>query len=368
MMHEIKQTCLFNEHVKLNAKMEEFAGYEMPIVYTTIKDEHNAVRNAVGMFDVSHMGEFIVKGKDSTAFVDRLFTNSIVEKENGSVTYGMMLYENGTIVDDLLVYKVHEEEYFLVVNASNIAKDYEWVVLQTEEFDVTVKNVSEEYSEIAVQGPLAEAKILELMGIDLSGLEFFHFGNYFYGTHPLLISRTGYTGEDGFEIYADAEAIVDLWQLFVQGGIVPCGLGSRDTLRFEATLPLYGHEISDEITPLEAGLKMFTKIDSDHDFIGKTALRNQADTGLTRRVVGLELTKLSIPRAGYPIYVGDEEVGFVTTGYLSITLDKPIALAMINRPYTKKDTIVEVKIRNKMIPGFVRDKKFLTKNYKSKGA
>ncbi len=366
-MQEVKQTCLFNEHVKLNAKMEEFAGYEMPIVYKTIKEEHNAVRNEVGMFDVSHMGEFIVNGVDSTAFVDHLFSNSIVEKENGSVTYGMMLYQNGTIVDDLLVYKVHDEEYLLIVNASNIAKDYEWVVNQTEEFDVTVKNVSEDYSEIAVQGPNAEAKVLELMGIDLSGLEFFHFGNYYYENHPLIISRTGYTGEDGFEIYADAEAVVELWQLLVQGGVIPCGLGSRDTLRFEAALPLYGHEISDKITPLEAGLKMFTKIDSDHDFIGKDALLKQTEAGLTRRVVGIELTKISIPRAGYPVFVGDEEVGFITTGYLSITLGTPIALAMINRPFTKKGSNLEVKIRNKYIPGFVRDKKFLKKNYKSKG-
>ncbi len=367
-MSDIKYTCLFDEHVKLNAKMEDFAGFSMPIVYDTIKNEHNAVRQAVGMFDVSHMGEFAVKGKDATAFIDHIFCNYILDKEPGSVTYGMLLYENGTIVDDLLVYKMNDEEYFLVVNASNVGKDYNWVVEQTEGFDVTVSNQSDEFSEIAIQGPLAETKMKELLGIDLSTLEFFHFGTYEFGPFQLLISRTGYTGEDGFEIYASADATKTLWSIFLEGGVIPCGLGARDTLRFEASLPLYGHEISDAITPLEAGFKIFTKLDSDNEFIGKKALLKQQEEGLTRRLVGIELTQLAIPRAAYGVYIDEEWVGFVTTGYLSISLNKPIALAMINRPYTKKDTKIEVKIRNKMIPGFVRDKKFLTKNYKSKGA
>jgi len=367
-MQETKKTCLHGEHVKLNAKMEVFAGYDMPIVYQTITQEHNAVREDVGMFDVSHMGEFIVKGIEATIFVDNIFTNQITNKESGSVTYGMMCYKNGTIVDDLLVYKVNQEEYLLVVNASNIAKDYAWVVQNTDNFDVTVKNVSEDYEEIALQGPNSEIKMLEILNIDLSNLGFFHFGNFEFKNHSLLISRTGYTGEDGFEIYADSKAILELWQIFIEGFITPCGLGSRDTLRFEAALPLYGHEISDEITPLEAGLKFFTKIDTESNFIGKTALLSQKESGLTRRVVGIELEKRSIPRAGYEVYVGEECIGYITTGYLSVTLGKPIALAMVDRPHTKRETKVEVKIRNKRIPGFVRDKKFLKKKYKTKGA
>lgn len=367
-MEDIKKTCLYDEHVKLDAKMEDFAGFLMPIVYDSIKTEHNAVRNDVGMFDVSHMGELVIKGTEATAFVDHVFTNSIVEKEPGSVTYGMMLYPNGTIVDDLLVYKVNDNEYLFVINASNIAKDYQWVVDQTDDFDVTVANVSGDYSEIAVQGPAAEEKIKELLGIDLSDLPFFHFTNTEYNQYDLLVSRTGYTGEDGFEIYATSEAITSLWRILHAGGVQPCGLGSRDTLRFEAALPLYGHEISDRITPLEAGLKFFTKLDSEHDFIGKDALLKQQEKGLTRRVVGLELTKLAIPRAGYEVYSGDTQIGYVTTGYLSVTLDKPIAMAMLDKGYTKKDTPIEVKIRNKSVPGFVRDKKFLKKNYKTKGA
>ncbi|XMB72597.1 glycine cleavage system aminomethyltransferase GcvT [Mycoplasmatota bacterium WC30] len=366
MQKELK-TCLYEEHVKLNAKIEEFAGFLMPIVYTNIKTEHNAVRENVGMFDVSHMGEFIIRGKDATKFVNNVFTNTIEKKANGSVTYGMMLYENGTIVDDLLVYKVNNEEYLFVVNASNIAKDYNWVVNQTDEFDVTVGNISSEYSEIAIQGPNAENKVKELLKIDLADLKFFHFGLYEFQNHLLLISRTGYTGEDGFEIYASEEAITELWQIFISNDITPCGLGARDTLRFEAALPLYGHEISNEITPLEAGLKFFTKIDSETNFIGKTALLEQKAAGLTRRVVGIELTKKAIPRATYPIYKGEEEIGYITTGYLSVTLNIPIALAMLKKEYAKKGTEIDVKIRNKMVPGFVRDKKFLKKNYKTKG-
>lgn len=364
-MQEIKKTCLFDEHVKLNARMEEFAGFDMPIVYSSIKAEHNAVRNDVGMFDVGHMGEFIVKGAEATEFVEKVFTNTITNKEDGSVTYGMMCYENGTIVDDLLVYKFNEFEFIFVVNASNVAKDYAWVVEQTDNFDVTVKNVSDDYQEIAIQGPNAEAKMLEALKLDLSGLGFFNFGNFEFQNNTMIISRTGYTGEDGFEIYADEATILKLWQILIQYNVTPCGLGSRDTLRFEAALPLYGHEISDEINPLEAGLKIFTKVDSDIDFIGKKAMMEKP---LTRRVVGIELTQKSIPRQGYPVCIGEEEIGYITTGYLSISLDKPIAMAMINRPYTKTDTNIEVKIRNKKFAGFVRDKKFLKKNYKTKGA
>ena len=366
-MENFKRTCLYDEHVKLGAKIENFAGYEMPIVYSSIKAEHLSVREDVGMFDVSHMGEIIIKGKDAEAFLEKLFTNRVSTLSDGQVIYGMMLYENGTVVDDLLVYRLNSEYFFLVVNASNVRKDYNWIIENSTDFDVLIQNVSEDYQEIAVQGPKAQDKILEVLNIDLSTLEFFHFKNYEYNHHYLLISRTGYTGEDGFEIYASAEAIVEIWQKLLSSQTTPCGLGSRDTLRFEAALPLYGHEISDEITPLEAGLKYFVKIDEDLDFIGKNALREQENT-LKRRVVGVELSEKSIPREGYSVYHNDEEIGYITTGYLSITLEKPIAMAMINRPYTKKNTEIKVKVRNKMVSGFVRDKKFLEKKYaKTKG-
>ncbi|MFW5889510.1 MAG: glycine cleavage T C-terminal barrel domain-containing protein, partial [Bacillota bacterium] len=205
----------------------------------------------------------------------------------------------------------------------------------------------------------AEKKIQETININLENLKFFNFNHYEYGSDRLLISRTGYTGEDGFEIYGSSEAIIKLWKLFIEEEVTPCGLGARDTLRFEANLPLYGHEISNEITPLEAGLKYFVKIDSDLDFNGKSALKEQMNNSLTRRVVGIELSERAIPREGYKVFKNDKEIGYITTGYYSISIDKPIALALINRPYTKKGTEIKVKIRNKMIPGFIRDKKFL---------
>lgn len=367
-MDNLLKTCLYDSHVKLNAKIEAFAGYLMPIVYTGIKDEHLAVRNDVGMFDVSHMGEILVKGEDATKFVEYIFTNKVDSLHDGQVAYGMMLYPNGGIVDDLLVYKLNSNYYFLVVNASNVAKDYAWIVEKSEAFNVLIQNVSDDYQEIALQGPNAEKTMKNLFNLDLSGLKFFTFANYELNNHHLLISRTGYTGEDGFEIYGDSEAIKEIWDIFLAAEVKPCGLGSRDTLRFEAALPLYGHEISAEITPLEAGLKFFVKIDTDLDFIGKEALLSQADN-LEKRVVGIELTEKSIPREGYLVYHNDVEIGHVTTGYLSISADKPLAMALLNRPYTKKDTQVFIKVRNRMVPGFVRDKKFLEKKYnKSKGA
>jgi aminomethyltransferase len=358
-MENLKVTPLHEEHLKLNAKMVGFAGFHMPVSYTNIKEEHEAVRNNVGMFDVSHMGEVLIKGKDAEAFVEYIFTNHVKTLKQGQINYGMMLYENGTVVDDLLVYKKADDQFLLVVNASNIAKDYTHIVEQTEGFDVLVKNISDDYAEIAIQGPKTEVKIKEMLGINLSDLKFFNFKEYNYNDHDLLISRTGYTGEDGFEIYGDEFVIIELWNKFIEEDITPCGLGSRDTLRFEANLPLYGHEISKQITPIEAGLKYFVKIDSDFVFLGKDALVDQIENSLTRRVVGLELKQKAIPREGYKVFKDVEEIGYITTGYLSITTGKPIALAMINRPYTKRGTEVSVQIRNKMIPGFIRDKKFL---------
>ncbi|MFA6647299.1 MAG: glycine cleavage system aminomethyltransferase GcvT [Candidatus Izemoplasmatales bacterium] len=367
-MENLSKTCLYDKHIQLGAKMEGFAGYEMPIVYTGIKEEHLAVRNNVGMFDVSHMGEIIVKGKDAMAFVESIFTNKVETLDFGQVAYGMMLYENGTIVDDLLVYKLNNEYFLLVVNASNVAKDYNWIVENSDKFDVLIQNASEDYQEIAVQGPEAEKTLLMALNIDLSNLGFFYFANYDFKNHHLLISRTGYTGEDGFEIYASAEAIREIWDVLIEYHVVLCGLGARDTLRFEAALPLYGHEISDKITPLEAGLKFFVKLDSDYNFIGKKALLDQEEN-ISRRVVGLELTERSIPREGYEVYKDNQLIGHITTGYLSVSLEKPIAMAMINRPHTKKNTEIFVKVRNRMIPGFIRDKKFLEKKYnKTKGA
>ncbi|MCF7923976.1 MAG: glycine cleavage system aminomethyltransferase GcvT [Candidatus Izimaplasma sp.] len=358
-MENLKKTSLYNKHLELGAKMVDFAGYNMPILYTSIKEEHQAVRNNVGMFDVSHMGEIIITGAQAQSYLEYIFTNKVYDLNPGEIAYGMMLNEDGTVVDDLLVYKFNKSEFLLVVNASNIAKDYKHLVESSDGFDILVKNISEDYSEIAIQGPEAEKTVNKLLNINLKELKFFNYDQYEYGSHRLLISRTGYTGEDGFEIYGSSEAINQLWDIFIDGGVTPCGLGSRDTLRFEANLPLYGHEISGKITPIEAGLKYFVKLNTDLDFLGKDALLDQIDNSLSRRVVGLELSKKAIPREGYKVYKDEIEIGYITTGYYSISIDKPIALAMINRPYTKKGTKISVKIRNKMVPGFIRDKKFL---------
>ncbi|HAQ56194.1 MAG TPA: glycine cleavage system aminomethyltransferase GcvT [Acholeplasmatales bacterium] len=366
-MDEIRKTCLYDKHVALHAKMEPFAGWLMPIEYSGIIAEHTAVRTKSGMFDVSHMGEIRVKGPDALRYIDYVTTNEIASKPDGKVVYGMMLYPNGTVVDDLLTYKVSATELFLVVNASNVAKDYAWLVEQTEGFDVVVKNLSDEYGEVAVQGPATEALLRTIMGIDLSDLEAFTFKHVWWDGHDLLVSRTGYTGEDGFEIYADPVATNVVWDILAASTeILPCGLGCRDTLRFEAALPLYGHEISDEITALEAGLGFFVKLEKP-DFIGKTVLVDQKAGALKRKVVGIELTERAVPRAHYEVYAGETKIGFVTTGYLSISAGKPVAMAMLDLAYTPLNTPIQVQIRNKKIPGFVRDKKFFKKSYKPKG-
>jgi len=361
-MEKLKITPLHQNHIDMGAKMVDFAGFHMPISYTNIKEEHQSVREDVGMFDVSHMGEILVQGKDAEAYIDYVFTNEVKSLENGQIHYGMLLYPNGTVVDDLLVYKINSNKYFLVVNASNIEKDFNHLKSYINDYQVEVMNISDQYAEIAVQGPNAQRTMYELLHVDLHSLKFFHFDHYDYLEHQVMISRTGYTGEDGFEIYGEANVIINIWNILREKGVTPCGLGARDTLRFEASLPLYGHEISDEITPVEAGLKYFVKLKSDSDFLGKDALIDQMENHLNRRIVGLELEQKAIPREGYKVFKDDQEIGYITTGYLSITSKKPIALAMINRPHTKKGTNVFVQIRNKMIPGFVRDKKFLKDN------
>lgn len=363
-MDEILKTCLYDKHVDLMAKMEPFAGFYMPISYTGIIEEHQAVRQHCGMFDVSHMGEIRIKGKDAIPFVEYVTTNEIASKPFGKVIYGLILYENGTCVDDLLVYKVADDELFLVVNASNVAKDYTWIVEHTENFDVLVKNESEYWSEVAVQGPEAETILQDLMKLTLSDLGFYTFKTAFWNGHDLLISRTGYTGEDGFEIYGDAVAIPEIWDLLYQSGkVLPCGLGCRDTLRFEAALPLYGHEISDKITPIEAGLGSFVKLEKPN-FIGKAALVQQKEAGLAHKLIGIELTEKAIPRQGYEVYSGEAKIGVVTTGYLSISTGKPIANVYMDAKFAKIGDPITVQIRTKKIPGVIRNRQYYKKNYK----
>lgn len=360
---ENKRTCLYDKHVALGALISPFGGFDMPIQYTNIVDEHNAVRNACGIFDVSHMGEVLVTGPDSERFVNYIFTNDIAGAPDGKIFYGMMCHPTGGVVDDLLVYKMEPQRYFLVINASNIDKDVAWIMENAKEFDVVVENQSEKYGEVAVQGPATEEIVERLLGIHCSDLLFYTCKEVERDGETIIVSRTGYTGEDGFEIYGSHEFTRKVWDILVDSGEVkPCGLGCRDTLRFEVGLPLYGDELTDEITPLEAGLGMFAKLDKN--FIGRDALAAQKTEGLKRKIVGIELKDKAIPRHGYEVEADGKVVGVVTTGYNSISTGKSVCMAMVDIEYSKLDTEVAVRIRKKVFPGVVTKKRFYDKNYK----
>lgn len=366
MEENLKKTCLYDSHVALGAKISPFAGFMMPIQYSSITEEHNAVRHAVGMFDVSHMGEIFVSGPDAEKFVNHIFTNEIRGFEPGKVLYGMMLHPDGGVVDDLLVYREFEPDHFLlVVNAANIDKDYEWILAQAAGYDVKVVNDSDNWGQIAVQGPGAEKVVTEVLGLaEAAELTFYTYYEAQWNGHRMVVSRTGYTGEDGFELYTTCEDIREIWKILLDNGVVPCGLGCRDTLRFEAGLPLYGDELSDTITPIEAGLGMFCKLDKE-EFIGKDVVAKQKAEGTERKLVGIELADKAIPRATYPVETEDgTQVGVVTTGYHSISLEKSICFAMVQTAYSKLDTPLWIRIRKKVFPGKVVKKRFYQTNYK----
>ena len=365
---DAKKTPLYDEHVKLGGKIVNYAGWALPIQYEGqgLVAEHEAVRNAAGLFDVSHMGEIKVTGKESAKFLDYLLTNDISKMVDKQIIYTFMTYECGGVVDDLLVYKFNDEHYLLVVNASNVDKDYEWILKQKEKFDVVVDNISEEVGEVAIQGPLAQKILQKLTTFDLESVKFFHLADDVdINGVKCLISRTGYTGEDGFEIYTDNEGIVKVWRDILQAGkeegIKPTGLGCRDTLRFEAALPLYGHEISQDINPLEGDFKYFVKLKKVSDFIGKEALNKYFNDGMKRKLVGFELIERGIPREGYEVYKDGERIGHVTTGYLSPTLKKNIGNALIDTRYIDLGTEIDIIIRNKPVKARIIDRRFLKK-------
>ncbi len=366
MEENLKKTCLYDSHVALGAKMSPFAGFMMPIQYSNITDEHNAVRNAVGMFDVSHMGEIFVSGPDAEKFVNHIFTNEIRGFGAGKVLYGMMCWPEGGVVDDLLVYREFEPDHFLlVVNASNIDKDFAWIQEQSKGYDVVVDNQSPVWGQIAVQGPDAEKTVVEVLGLAKAAeLEFYTYHEAEWKGNRLIVSRTGYTGEDGFELYGTIEDIQELWDILIKAGVAPCGLGCRDTLRFEAGLPLYGDELTDEISPVQAGLGMFCKLDKE-EFIGKEALAEQKANGVAKKLVGIEIEDKAIPRATYPVETEDgTQVGVVTTGYRSISLDKSICFALVDSAYAALGTPLSIRIRKKVFPGIVVKKRFYQTKYK----
>ncbi len=364
MENNLKRTCLYDKHVALGALMSPFGGFDMPIQYTSIIEEHNAVRHACGIFDVSHMGEVLITGPEAEKLVGHLFTNDVREMTPGKVLYGMMLYPNGGVVDDLLVYKKGDNEFFLVINAANIAKDVAWMKENSTGFNAEVKDLSEDYAEVAVQGPKAEELIEKYLNVKVSDLEFYTFKELEIEGKQVIISRTGYTGEDGFEIYGSAEYINKVWDILVGSKeVAPCGLGCRDTLRFEVALPLYGHELSQDITPIEAGLGSFVKMDKP-EFIGKEAIAQQKEHGIVQKVVGIELHEKAVPRSGYDIEVDGVRIGYVTTGYQSISTGKSVCMALIDNQYAALGTEVDVRIRKKTFKGTVCKKRFYQKNYK----
>ncbi|MFT4412543.1 glycine cleavage system aminomethyltransferase GcvT [Fredinandcohnia humi] len=356
-MSELKRTPLFNEYQKLGAKTIDFGGWDLPVQFSSIKEEHEAVRTKAGLFDVSHMGEIDVKGKDSLAFLQKMMTNDVALLKDGAAQYTAMCYEDGGTVDDLLIYKKSDDHYLLVVNASNTDKDFEWLK-QHVVGDVEVVNISNEIAQIALQGPLAQTVLQKLTITDLSEIKFFKFQDDIeIVDKKALVSRTGYTGEDGFEIYCQAEDVVALWNAILEAGepegVLPCGLGARDTLRFEANLALYGQELSKDITPIEAGIGFAVKPNKEADFFGKEVLKQQKEEGAPRKLVGIEMIDKGIPRHGYEVFVGEEQIGEVTTGTQSPTLQKNIGLALIKSEHAALGKEVEVQVRKKRLRAVV---------------
>lgn len=366
-MENLKKTHLHKTYKQYGGKLVEFGGWEMPIQFGGIISEHEAVRCDAGLFDVSHMGEVDIKGSEAFEFVQNLVTNDIEVLKDNQILYTFMCYSNGGVVDDLLVYKYSTEHYYLVINAGNIEKDVKWMIDNKGAYNVDITNSSDAISEIAIQGPKAQMILQKITNLDLNEIKFFFFKrDILVDDVKCLISRTGYTGEDGFEIYTSNEQIEKLWHKLLnigeEDGLKPTGLGCRDTLRFEASLPLYGNELSQDITPLEAGFGYFVKL-AKPNFIGKEALLKQKKEGLKRKLVGFEMKERGIPRHGYEVKVCGEIIGVVTTGYLSPTLKKNIGLALIDCKYSELGTEIEIVIRNKPLKAEVISKKFYKKNY-----
>ncbi|MEK3853178.1 glycine cleavage system aminomethyltransferase GcvT [Cytobacillus sp. FSL H8-0458] len=352
-MSKLKRTPLFEVYKDYGAKTIDFGGWDLPVQFSSIKEEHEAVRTKAGLFDVSHMGEIEVKGTDSLKYLQKMMTNDISKLKNSGAQYTAMCYENGGTVDDLLVYKIEDDHYLLVVNASNIEKDFNWLQDHAEG-NVELKNLSEDMAQLAIQGPLAEKVLQKLAGTNLSDIGFFKFQqDVDLNGKKALVSRTGYTGEDGFEVYCDAKDAAVLWNEILEAGkeegVRPCGLGARDTLRFEANLALYGQELSPDITPLEAGIGFAVKVNKEADFIGKEVLKKQKENGVPRKLAGIEMIDRGIPRHGYPVYKGEELIGEVTTGTQSPTLKKNIGLVLIKKEHAEPGTELEVEIRGKRL-------------------
>ncbi len=353
---ELKRTPLHDVHVELGAKMVPFAGFEMPVQYTGVTDEHLCVREKVGVFDVSHMGEFLVQGPEALDLLQRVTSNDVSKLVDGKVQYSCLPNEDGGIVDDLLVYRIKADEYLLVVNASNLEKDWNWINSHNK-FDAKLTNLSDDYALLAVQGPKTSDALSVLTDLDLHGMEYYTFarGN-FAGVPNVIVSATGYTGAGGFELYIPNKDAVKVWNAVMKAGkefgIQPAGLASRDTLRLEMGFALYGNDINDSTSPLEAGLGWITKFTKD--FINSEALKKQKEEGVTKKLVGFELLERGIPRHGYTIVDAEgNEIGEVTSGTMSPSTGKAIGMGYVTPANAAKETEIGIQIRNKVIKATV---------------
>lgn len=362
----LKSTPLIDEHLKLGATMAPFGGWNMPLQYSGIIDEHHATRAAVGVFDVCHMGEFVVSGENSEEFLQKMATNDISRLSINHACYSCLCYENGTVVDDLFIYKLGNHEFFIVVNAAAIEKDFRWFAKHNTG-GVGLKNISGETAKIDVQGPKAEDTMQKLTDFDLSGITRFGSEKIHVGGigGQILISRTGYTGEDGFELYFNPKYAPVMWNKILEAGrefgIKPCGLGARDILRIEACYSLYGHELNEKITPIEAGIDFAVKFSKD--FIGRNVLENQKKNGTEKKLVCFEMAEKAVPRENYPILWDGKEAGYVSSGTFSPLFKKGIGMGYVNSDLAKAGTEISIAIRGKEYKGTIVQRPF----YKYRG-
>ena len=347
----LRVTPLNSVHRALGAKMVDFGGWDMPVQYSGILEEHSAVRNAVGVFDVSHMGEIEIRGPEAAKLADIVTTNAVHKLKIGQAHYSGLLYEHGGFVDDILVHKVADHHYFLCVNASNQDKDFEHIAAQNH-CDAVVENNGARYAQIAIQGPKARPTLQKLTAVDLSGIKYYWFTDGEVAGTPARIAHTGYTGEDGFEIYVPPAEAERMWKLVMDAGtefgIKPCGLGARNTLRLEAKMALYGHEIDASISPLEADLGWIVKLDKG-EFVGRDALLKQKERGIRRKLVGFEMSARGIGRDGYEVFLNGAPAGWVTSGGPSPTLNKNIGLCYLPAEKSVPGTNIQIMIRNQPV-------------------
>lgn len=353
----MKKTALYNKHVSLGAKIVPFAGFDMPVQYSGVTEEHFVVREKVGLFDVSHMGQFFVEGPNAATLLQKVTTNNIEVLADGKAQYSCLPNENGGIVDDLIIYKINDEKYFVVVNASNIDKDWDHISKYNAEIGATMTNASDEMSLLAIQGPKAVETLQKLTNANLAEIPYYHFTmGSVADVSDVIISNTGYTGSGGFEIYFNNNNADQLWDAIIEAGaefgILPCGLAARDTLRLEKGFCLYGMDIDDTTSPLEAGLGWITKFDKD--FVSKDIFAKQKEEGITRKLVGFELTDKGVPRHDYPVVDAEGNViGKVTSGTQSPMKKIGIGLAYVNKSHFKIGTEIFIQVRNKNIPAKV---------------